>query len=101
MPWGDPDANDPIHLQRMIVESEDDVTREMAECFILEYLRMGYPAERVLSMFQIPEYIGPSKAWRELGEATIAKMVDQAASFWNGRRSGNRLRRDREGNVIG
>ena len=99
MPHNDPDPTDPMTLHGVAIQTDDpSVTREMAVCFIDEYLRMGHERERVLAMFKIPKYVGPYMAYRELGEAAIATLIDEAASRWGDRR--DRKPADRESNPL-
>ncbi len=88
MPYDDPDPTDPLTLHGVVVETDDpNTTREMAGCFIDEYLRMGCTRERVLSMFRIPQYVGPYMAYESLGKEAIAELIDEIASRWGDRRS--------------
>ncbi len=88
MPHNDPDPTDPMALHGVAVQTDDpSVMREMAQCFIEEYLRMGYARDRVLSMFAIPRYAGPHMALQALGEQAIAALIDDVASRWGGRRN--------------
>jgi hypothetical protein len=87
MPHNDPDPTDPMALHGVAVQTDDPaVMREMAQCFIEEYLRMGYARDRVLSMFATPRYAGPYMARQALGEEAIAALIDEVASRWGGRR---------------
>lgn len=100
MPYNEPDATDPMTLHATIVETDDaNVQREMAACFIEEYMRMGYGRDRVLSMFKIQDYIGPYMAYRDLGEAAIIELIDRQAAIWGGRRERGVAGRDDAGNV--
>lgn len=100
MPYHEPDETDPMELQAIEMEADEDATAAMAANFIEEYLRIGYGADRVLSMFKMPQFIGPHRAYQALGEDVISRMIDEFASLWGGRRDGNRVRRDAYGNVI-
>jgi hypothetical protein len=93
MPYDDPDPTDPMTLHGVVVETDDDAAmREMASCFIDEYLRMGCSTDRVLSMFRISQYIGPYMAYESLGKAAITEMIDLSASTWGDRRSPSALK---------
>ncbi len=86
MPYNDPDPTDPMALHGVAVQTDDpSVMREMARCFIEEYLRMGYARDRVLSMFAIPRYAGPYMAGQALGHEEIVKLIDDVASRRGGR----------------
>jgi hypothetical protein len=88
MPHNDPDPTDPMALHGVAVQTDDPhVMREMARCFIEEYLRMGYARDRVLSMFAIPRYAGPYMAGQALGHEAIAKLIEEIVS-----RRGSRYR---------
>ena len=93
MPYDDPDPTDPMTLHGVVVETDDPTTMlEMATCFIDEYLRMGFTEDRVLSMFRIPQYVGPYMAYESLGKEAIAELIDEIASRWGHRRSPNPLK---------
>ncbi len=50
---------------------------EMAECFAEEFIRLGHGGDDVLELFRNPYYVGPHKAYRELGEERISEMIDR------------------------
>lgn len=80
MPHENPDPSDPMTLTGVGFECEDDTpTREMAECFVEEFLRSGVPAEQVLELFRKPDFAAAHHAYRTLGEECIAEMVDDFA----------------------
>ena len=67
MPYDDPDATDPMTLHGVVVETESDAAmRDMAECFVEEYIRSGFEADRILKMFQTQGYAGPFLAYQTL-----------------------------------
>jgi hypothetical protein len=65
-----------------------DAVREMAECFIDEYARLGFDANRILHMFRTKGYAGPYMATEILGEEAIRDLVDLVLARWGGRRAG-------------
>ncbi len=83
MPFADPDQTDPMILNGVAVEIDDDeavnAIEEMAVCFIEEFLRMGFDPQRVLAMFPKPGYAGPHLAWRRLGRERIEVLIEQQA----------------------
>ncbi len=82
MPYDDPDPTDPMTLQGIVIETDDPgPQREMAVCFVEEYLRMGFDPHEVLKLFQTPEYVGPFMACRELGEEAIRRIIDEQAEI--------------------
>lgn len=100
MPYNDPDPQDPMTLHGTVVETDNpDANREMAECFVEEYMRSGYGKAQLLSMFKIPDYVGPYMALQALGETAIIGIIDGCASLWGGRRDYDVASRDAEGQV--
>ncbi len=78
MPMGDPDPTDPMTLHGVVVGTDNDgAMREMAECFIEEFARLGYDARRILELFRTRAYAGPFLACQELGEAVIRALVSE------------------------
>ena len=88
MPWGEPDPSDPDVLVGVGLPAPVEATREMAWVFAEEFARLGYDARRILSLFRTPFYAGAHGAWRALGEAEIAAIVDQCVGVWGPHASG-------------
>lgn len=94
MPYDDPDPTDPMTLHGVGVETSDDsAMREMAECFIDEYARLGFDANRILHMFNTRGYAGPFMAAQILGKQHIRELVDMVLARWGERRAGTLARR--------
>ena len=82
MPYDDPDATDPMTLHGVSIETDNaDAARDMAICFIEEFLRMGFAPERLRAMFRSPPYAGPYMAFQALGESEIDKLIDEQVRF--------------------
>jgi hypothetical protein len=76
MPYHDPDATDPMTLHGVAVDVGDDgALRAMAECFVEEYVRLGFSASRLMQVFRNPGYAGPHLAYRAFGEAWVAELI--------------------------
>jgi len=92
MPYGEPDHNDPMTINGVVLEDvgapPEDAVREMAECFIDEYARLGFDANRILHMFKNPGYAGPFMATNVLGAIAIRELVDLVLARWGGKRAG-------------
>ncbi len=87
MPYDDPDATDPMTLHGVVVTTEnDDAMRDMAECFVEEYIRSGFDADRILKMFQTQGYAGPFLAYQTLGEDVIRRLIEELMPLWGHRR---------------
>ncbi len=98
MPYDDPDATDPMTLHGVVVETESDAAmRDMAECFVEEYIRSGFDVDQVLKMFQTRGYAGPFLAYQTLGEDAIRRIIDELIPLWGGRKD----KTDRSSSVNG
>ena len=87
MPYDDPAATDPMTLHGVVVETEGDAAmRDMAECFVEEYIRSGFDAERILKMFPTQGYAGPFLAYQTLGEDAIRRMIGELVTLSGGRK---------------
>ena len=90
MPYGDPDHTDPMILSGVVLEDvgapPEEAVREMAECFIDEYARLGFDADRILHMFNTRGYAGPYMATTVLGKDRIRELVETVLARWGGRR---------------
>jgi len=93
MPYDAPDPTDPMTLHGVVVETSDDAAMlEMAECFISEYARLGFDANRILHMFDTRGYAGPFMATQCLGKERIHELVHQMLARWGRRRSASAAR---------
>jgi len=92
MPYGEPDHTDPMTINGVVLEDIGAPSREavldMAECFIDEYARLGFDANRILHMFSTKGYAGPHMATQILGEPAIRQLVDMVLARWGGKRTG-------------
>lgn len=81
MPYHDPDPTDPMMLQGVVIDTEDDhALLEMTECFIEEYLRLGFEPDRILRIFKTRGYAGPFLAYQTLGAQAIQTMIADVAA---------------------
>ncbi len=76
MPMREADANDPMELVGVgLPVPNDQAMRDMAECFVEEFVRLGHTADEVMRMFQNPFYAGVHQTYRVLGEAHIGELI--------------------------
>lgn len=76
MPYQDPDSTDPMTLTGVELAVDDPVSvREMAECFIEEYVRLGHSAASIAEMFESGQFAGPTLAVTQLGMSVIREMI--------------------------
>ncbi len=76
MPMREPDADDPMELVGVRLPVLDDqAMKDMAECFVEEFVRLGHTADDLMSMFRDPFYGGVHQAYQALGEAHIGELI--------------------------
>ena len=82
MPKDEFDFEDPFELNGMAFMTHEDTTNDMAECFIEEFMRMGYGHKQVLALFRNPHYIGPNMAFEKRGEPFIRDLIADVFARW-------------------
>jgi len=87
MPYEEPDDTDPLELVGIELPGDISAWREMAECFAVEYARLGFSMERIRQLFSSPLYAGPYQARQLLGEETIRQIIAEAAFLYGARKS--------------
>ncbi len=80
MPLKEPDAEDPMELVGVELPVDDvGVTEQMAECFIEEYLMMGYSTEQLFRIFTNPFYAGAYDVGQRLGVERVVDLISRSA----------------------
>ena len=78
-----PEPDDPLELTGVILPAEDDASlKEMAVCFVEEFLRDGWSDEKLLAMFKNPFYRGPFLVWKEKGDAFVEAVIQDVRRRW-------------------
>jgi hypothetical protein len=85
MPKDEFDFEDPMELQGMGFMTHEDTTNAMAECFIEEFMRMGYGAGQIRSLFSNPHYLGMNMVLQNRGEEFVNNLITEVFAKW-GRR---------------
>ena len=62
--------------------TEEDTTDAMAECFIEEFLRMGYNHKQILALFRNPHYIGMNMVLQNRGEPFLRERIAEVFARW-------------------
>jgi len=72
----EPEPDDPLELTGVVLPAPDDTSlKEMALCFIEEFLRDGWTDEKLKAMFRNPFYRGPYLAWKAKGDAYVEDLI--------------------------
>ena len=82
MPKDEFDPEDPMELCGVGLLTEEDTTDAMAECFIEEFMRLGYNHKQILALFQNPFYVGVNMALQNRGEPYVRDMIAQTFARW-------------------
>jgi len=82
MPYDVAQPDDPTMLVGVSVPGDEASVREMAYAFAEEFARMGFSRERILALFDSPQYGGAHGARLRLGEAEIGRIVDESLSVF-------------------
>ena len=82
MPKDEFDFEDPLELNGVAFLTQEDTTDAMCECFIEEFMRMGYNAKQVLALFRNPHYLGMNLVLEKRGEEFIRQRIGETFARW-------------------
>ena len=82
MPKDEFDFDDPLELNGVGIVCEEDTTGAMTECFIEEYMRLGYNAKQILALFRNPNYIGMHMVVENRGEQFVRDYIAEVFARW-------------------
>ena len=70
------EPDDPMELTGVVLPAPDETSlREMAICFVEEFLRDGWSDDQLRAMFKNPFYRGPYHVWRQKGDAYVEAVI--------------------------
>ena len=79
----EPEPDDPFELTGVVLPAQDDTSlKEMAVCFVEEFLRDGWADEQLRAMFRNPCYRGPYLVWRQKGDAYVEAVIQEVRRMW-------------------
>lgn len=78
----DTEPDDPMELVAVPVAVDTATFDEMARCLVEEYVRDGWPDERLLELFRSPFYAGLHVIWRTRGERWVRDEIGVARARW-------------------
>ncbi len=82
MPKDEIDPEDPLELCGVALFTEEDTSDSMTECFIEEFLRLGYAPAQVLALFRNPHYIGPNMVLQNRGLDHVRGKIVEVFGWW-------------------
>jgi hypothetical protein len=77
MPKDEFDFDDPLELNGVSVACTEDTTAAMTECFVEEFLRLGYNHKQILALFRNPQYLGMNLAMQKRGEPFVRDTITE------------------------
>lgn len=78
MPFDDPDPTDPMTLHGVELDTDSaEAARDMAACFVEEYVRLGLSASAILDIFTSGSFAGPAMSLRQLGTEAINVLIEE------------------------
>ena len=86
MPKDEFDFDDPMELSGVGLVTREDTTRDMAECFVEEFMRLGYAPIQILALFRNTHYLGPNMVLQKHGEPFVREIIGETFARW-GRRA--------------
>jgi hypothetical protein len=84
MPHDEFAAEDPMELTGMVLPGEPGQLEAMAECFIDEYVRMGWGEQRLMTLFINPLFLGTHRVYRLKGEDYVRSLIRRTLARWGG-----------------
>jgi hypothetical protein len=82
MPKDEFDFDDPMELSGVALVTEEDTTDAMCECFIEEFLRLGYHHKQILALFRNPYYLGMNLVLQNRGEQFVRDAIAEVLARW-------------------
>ncbi len=83
MPYKEPEPDDPLELTGVVLPAPDEASlKDMAVCFVEEFLRDGWSDEQLRAMFRNPYYRGPYLVWRQQGDAYVEAVIQEVRHIW-------------------
>jgi hypothetical protein len=73
---------DPMGLVGMVLPGEPGQLEAMAECFVEEYVRMGWDERRLMTLFVNPTFLATHRIYRQKGEAYVRELIRRVCAKW-------------------
>ena len=80
MPYEEFDVEDPMDLVGMVLPGEPGQLEAMAECFVEEYVRMGWDEPRLMTLLVNPMFMATHRIYRQKGEVYVRELIHRVSS---------------------
>ena len=74
--------DDPMEMIGMVMPGEPGQLEAMAECLVEEYVRLGWDARRLLTLFVNPMFMATYRIYQQKGEAYVRELIDRTCAKW-------------------
>lgn len=78
--------DDPMELVQVYLPEGDP--EAMAECFVEEFIWLGYDTQQLLDLFRNPFYAGAHAIYRRQGEAYVLGLIDRMRNHFSSEGTG-------------
>ena len=82
MPKDEFDFDDPLELNGVAFLTNEDTMAPMAECFVEEFMRLGYNHKQILALFRNPHYLGMNMVLQHKGEPFVREVIAETFARW-------------------
>ena len=82
MPKDEFDPEDPMELCGVGIATVEDTSFAMTECFVEEFMRLGYNHKQILALFRNPCYTGMNMVLQNKGEQFIRNIISEIFGKW-------------------
>ena len=62
--------------------TEEDTSEAMTDCFIEEFMRLGYNHKQLLALFRNPQYVGVNMVLQNRGEQFVRDRIADRFAAW-------------------
>ena len=77
------EEEDPMDLVGIVLPGEPGQLEAMAECFVEEYIRMGWDEPRLMTLFTNPMFMATHRIYRQKGEVFVRELIQKTQARWN------------------
>ena len=82
MPKDEFDFDDPLELNGVALYTDEDTQRDMAECFVEEFIMLGCNPKQLFALFRNPHYLGMNMVLVNKGEAFVKQVISDVCAKW-------------------
>lgn len=73
---------DPMDLVGMVIPGEPGELEAMAECFVDEYIRLGWDEPRLMTLFTSPMFMATHRIYRHKGADYVRELIHKTQRRW-------------------